>query len=112
MPSMDSRTARRGATETPSAVQDRLRQGLRLHQQGKLTDAEQIYREILRGEPACFEALHMLGVVALQTRKTRESVELITRALQLNPDVAAAHINLGSALIALTRFAEALPSLD
>ncbi len=83
-----------------------------MHQQGRFADAERIYQEVLRQEPTYFEALHLLGVVALQTRKTRESVELITKAIQLNPNVAAAHTNLGSALIALTRFAEALPSFD
>ena len=83
-----------------------------MHQQGRFAEAELIYQDILRQEPDYFEALHLLGVVALQTRKTQESVELITKAISLNPNVAAAHVNLGSALIALTRFAEALPRFD
>jgi tetratricopeptide (TPR) repeat protein len=112
MPPTGLRATRRATTDIPAPLNDKLRQGVRLHQQGKLADAEHIYQEVLRSAPDCFEALHMLGVVALQTRKTHESVDLITRALQLNPDVAAAHINLASALIALTDYAKALPSLD
>jgi Flp pilus assembly protein TadD len=42
-------------------------QGLWLHQQGHLADAERIYRQVLQREPANASALHMFGVVALQT---------------------------------------------
>ncbi|MGB7579494.1 MAG: tetratricopeptide repeat protein [Pseudolabrys sp.] len=109
---MRSQTPSRPQKEISATVQEAFRQAVALHQQGRFAEAEAIYQDILRQDPTFFEALHLLGVVALQTRKTQESVELITKAIALNPNVAAAHINLGSALIALTRFAEALPSFD
>ena len=52
------------------ASQSRFGQGLALHRQGDLAAAERIYGEVLDREPQHFDALHMLGVVALQTRRT------------------------------------------
>jgi tetratricopeptide (TPR) repeat protein len=94
------------------SLQDKFRQGVALHQQGRFAEAEQIYRDILQHEPASFEAMHLLGVVALQTRKAQQAVELIGKAIALNPAVPTAHCNLGSALTALQRHAEALASFD
>ena len=34
------------------------------HRSGRLAEAEQIYRQVLSQNPAHWEALHMLGVVA------------------------------------------------
>ncbi len=95
-----------------ATLQAKFRQGVALRQQAKFAEAAHVYQEILRQEPVNFDALHLLGVVALQTGRIRQSVELITRATALNPNVATTHSNLGSALIALQHFAEALPSLD
>jgi len=97
--------------ESPS-LQDKFRQGVALHQQGRFAEAEQIYREVLQQEPGAFEAMHLLGVIALQTRKSEQAVELIGKAVTLNPAVPTAHCNLGSALTALQRHAEALASFD
>jgi predicted O-linked N-acetylglucosamine transferase (SPINDLY family) len=100
--------------ENPAAValQAKFNQGIFLHQQGKLVEAERIYREILQQEPNHFAALHLLGVVALNTRRIQFGIELITKAIKLSPNVAGAHSNLGFALIALKRFEEALASYD
>jgi tetratricopeptide (TPR) repeat protein len=94
------------------SIQDKFRRGVALHQQGRFAEAELIYRDVLRQEPASFEAMHLLGVIALQTRKTQQAVELIGDAIALNPAVPTAHCNLGSALTALQRHAEALASFD
>ena len=53
------------------ALQAKFKQGVALHQQGKLADAERIYGEVLQQQPKHFDALHLLGVIALQTRRTR-----------------------------------------
>src|SRR5204863_18857 len=63
-------------------------------------------------QPNYFGALHLLGVIALQTRRTERAVELIGRAIGLNAKVAAAHSNLGNALKDLMRPEEALASYD
>ena len=100
------------ATKADKSVAAMLRvkfqQGLALHQQGRFAEAKRTYEEILQKEPHHFDALHMLGVLALQTGRTLVGVELITKATQLNPTVAAAHNNLGSGLIDLQRREEAI----
>ena len=95
-----------------AALQAKLNQGMALHRQGKLADAERCYGEVLQQQPDHFDALHLLGVIAHQTRRTEQGVELIKRAIGLNPKVAAAHSNLGNALRDLKRPAEALASYD
>ena len=95
-----------------AAVQAKLNQGMALHRQGKLADAERCYGEVLQRQADHFGALHLLGVIARQTRRTERGVELIKRAIGLNPNVAEAHISLGTALRDLKRTAEALASYD
>ncbi len=95
-----------------TTAQDKFRQGVTLHQQGSFAEAEQIYRDILQQDPKSFEAMHLLGIIALQTRKTQQAVELIGKAIGLNPAVPTAHCNLGSALTALQRHEDALASFD
>ena len=94
------------------ASQAKFNQALALHQQGKLADAERIYGEILEREPNHFDALYRLGIVALQTRRMERGVELIRKAIGVNPNVAAVHSNLGKALLDLRRPEEALASFD
>jgi tetratricopeptide (TPR) repeat protein len=95
-----------------SSIQDKFRQGVTLHQQGRFAEAELVYREVLQHDPKSFEAMHLLGVIALQTRKPQQAVELIGKAIALNPAIPTAHCNLGSALTALHRHTEALASFD
>jgi protein O-GlcNAc transferase len=99
-----------GQNAAAMALQAKLNQGTTLHQQGKLADAERIYREVLQRQPNNFEALHMLGVIALQTRHMERAVELIGKAVALNPTVAFAYSNLGTALRNLKRPEDALAS--
>ena len=63
------------------ALQAKLNQGLALHKKGKLADAERIYGEVLRQQPNNFDALHLLGVIAVLTQRTERGVELIGKAI-------------------------------
>jgi predicted O-linked N-acetylglucosamine transferase (SPINDLY family) len=89
-----------------------LQQALALHQQGRLSQAESLYRGVLELAPDNFDALHLLGVVELQRGNPHEGLRLIGRALELNPNDPAAHLNLGNALMDLKRPEEALASYD
>lgn len=93
-------------------IQASFRQAVTLHQQSRFVEAGRIYQQILLHDSRHFDALHLLGVVALQTARTQEAVQLISQAIALNPGLATAHCNLGSALIALNRFTDAVDSLD
>ena len=97
-------------SQTP--ISSAFAQGAALHERGQLAAAERIYEDILRREPNHFDALHLLGVVSAQTQRTQRGIDLIRRAIALNSGVAEAHNNLGSMLLGLGRFEEALVSFD
>ncbi|HTR79607.1 MAG TPA: tetratricopeptide repeat protein, partial [Gemmatimonadaceae bacterium] len=88
------------------------KKGLALHQRGRFADAERAYAQVLRQQPAHFDALHLMGVVALQTGRSKRGVELIDQAIKVNGRVAAAHGNRGNGLSALQRPEEAIASYD
>lgn len=90
---------------------DRFSAGLQFHQMGDLRHAEECYRETIRIDPAHSDALHLMGVVALQTGRHDESVESIQRALSVRPRTAEYHNNLASAYRALGRFEESVDHL-
>ena len=97
---------------TAAALQAKLNQGLALHRQGKLADAERCYGDVLQWQPDHFDALHLLGVIARQTRRPAEALASYDKAIALKPDYAVAHYNRGNALTDLKRPAEALASYD
>ena len=80
------------------------------HQAGRLEAAEQIYRRILNAVPDHADALHLLGVVALQLGQHAAAAEHISRAIAVLPSVAEFHYNLGNALKNLGRLDEAAAS--
>jgi protein O-GlcNAc transferase len=55
------------------------------HQAGRYAQAEPLYRQVLAAVPAHAEALHMLGLLAAQVGKPEAGLELIERAVALNP---------------------------
>jgi tetratricopeptide (TPR) repeat protein len=93
-------------------VQAQFQTALALHQQGRLAEAEKIYEKILQTTPDHFGALNLLGVIACQNRAYERAVQLISKAISINPNVAATHSNLGVALKELKRPAEAIVSCD
>jgi protein O-GlcNAc transferase len=95
-----------------SAAVSLFAEGVALHRAGRLADAEALYRRALESDQAHFEARHHLGIVHYQRGEHIAAIRQIDAALQLNPDVAAAHNNRGVALAALLRGEEALASYD
>ncbi|HEX9465203.1 MAG TPA: tetratricopeptide repeat protein [Alphaproteobacteria bacterium] len=82
-------------------------QALRIHQSGRLPEAEALYRQVLAADPNNADALHLLGVVAHQVGRHDLAVDHIGRAIRLQPSVPHYRVNLGNALRALGRLAEA-----
>jgi protein O-GlcNAc transferase len=95
-------------TFDPSASAHEFRQGLARHQQGNLVEAERHYDAALKSRPDNFDALHMLGVIALQKGRLEQGVEIITKAVALNENSAIAFNNLAKGLKDLGRFDEAI----
>jgi len=67
------------------------------HRAGHLHEAERRYRDILKATPQHADALHLLGVVALQEGRYAEAATQIAEAITLAPRVAEFHSNLGAA---------------
>jgi tetratricopeptide (TPR) repeat protein len=82
------------------------------HREGRLAEAEAIYRAILQVAPRHFDALHLLGVIRHQQGRHEEALVLIEKALEQRPASAEACSNLGLALQALGRSAEALACFE
>jgi tetratricopeptide (TPR) repeat protein len=95
-----------------STLPAKLRQAVSLHQRGQWAEAQSLYEEILLIEPRQFDALHLLGVIALQAKNPRRALELIGKAIDVEASHAAAHSNRGSALEALGELEAALASYD
>jgi tetratricopeptide (TPR) repeat protein len=70
------------------SVVDDLQKALAHHQQGRLREADRIYSELLTIQPNNPDALHLAGVLALQTGNPKLAVERILRAIAFarNPD--------------------------
>ena len=89
---------------TPTQLLEQARQR---HLAGELESAERSYREILEAEPEHPDALHLLGVIALQCERHEEAIGLLTQATQTKSGFTQALNNLGSALTAAGRQEEA-----
>ncbi|MBK3734521.1 glycosyltransferase [Azospirillum brasilense] len=68
------------------------------HRAGRTTEAESLYREVLAASPGHPDALHLLGVIGLQSGRPAEAVDLIGRAVAGDPTSPLLHANLGHAL--------------
>jgi tetratricopeptide (TPR) repeat protein len=77
------------------------------HQAGRLEEAEEIYRRILREDPDQPDALHLAGLVAFQHNDSEAAIRDMRRAIELKPDSAPFHNNLASVYLAVRRLDEA-----
>ena len=74
----------------PSEIPEALNLAVQHHNDGDLTGAGDAYRRIPQTEPRQDDALHLLGLIAFQEGAFEKAVELITKALDVNPAFPAA----------------------
>jgi predicted O-linked N-acetylglucosamine transferase (SPINDLY family) len=79
-----------------------------MHRAGQFQRAEAMYREILRQDPGNIDAIHLLGVLAMQGGRPDIAVELIGRAESRRPDSAMIQLNYAEALAAHGKREEAI----
>jgi len=87
-------------------------EGIALHQQGSILDAEPFYRkalDLVRDQP---DALHMLAVVHSQKGDQVEAERLVRQALRVMPKHTAYHNTLGRILLLQGRAEEGLTALE
>ncbi len=83
-------------------------QALDLHQRGELSQAKTLYEQVLKRDPQHYDALHLLGVVFLQTGNFLQAEQLITRALAIHEQQAIVHYHHGLTRQALQQYESAL----
>jgi len=85
-----------------------LEQGAEHHRSGRLAPAERCYRGVLEAHPEHPDAIHGLGVLALQTNQHDLAVSLLEQAIALKPDIGLYFSHLTAALNHLKRFDDAV----
>jgi len=80
--------------------------------EGRLEDAEKLYRRILRHNPRNVDALRLLALIALRADRADEAEGLLQKAVSIAPDFIAATLELGRLLKEQDRFEEALACFD
>jgi Flp pilus assembly protein TadD len=84
-----------------------INQAITAHQEGRLEEAELLYRSILKIYPGHFIILNNLSIILQHYSKFDEAEKNIKKAIELKPDYAEAHNNLGAVLKDLGRLDEA-----
>ena len=84
-----------------------LQKGVAAHREGKLQDAERLYRAILQSQPAHPDANHNLGVIAVSVNKADASLPLFKTALEANPKIEQFWLSYIDALIKTEKFDDA-----
>ena len=77
---------------------------------GQVNEAEAMYRKVLAEQPGCSEAVHFLGLSALQRGKLETALEMVKKSIELEPSKADYHNNLATVLGRMSRSIEALGS--
>jgi tetratricopeptide (TPR) repeat protein len=93
-------------------IETLLRQAVALQQNAAYAEAEELYREILRLRPKHFDAIQLLGALALQAGRLEEGMTLLKQATAINGMQAPIHSNLAYAYNALHRYKEGLASAN
>jgi len=67
-------------------IDQTLKQGVAAHKEGKLQEAERLYRAILQTQPTHPDANHNLGVLAVSVNKSESALPLFKTAIEVNPN--------------------------
>jgi tetratricopeptide (TPR) repeat protein len=88
-------------------IEQALQQGVTAHREGKLQEAERLYRAILQSQPAHPDANHNLGVLAVSVNKAEAALPLFKTALEANPKIEQFWLSYIDALIKEKQFENA-----
>jgi Tfp pilus assembly protein PilF len=88
-------------------IRSMLGTALEHHRAGRMTEAEQIYRQILTVDARHSDSLHLLGMIEHQAGRHDAAVDLIRRAIAIHEQGASYHSNLGTVLQAQGNLEEA-----
>ena len=90
-----------GTGKNTATLEQVLQLGLQYQTKGNVPAALNLYADILRQIPHQPDALHLTGLCHYQNGDHQKAVDWMRRSIQLNPNNATVHSNLGVALIEL-----------
>jgi len=93
-------------------INQALQQGVAAHKEGKLEEAERLYRAILQSQPAHPDANHNLGVLAVSVNNAVAALPLFKAALEANPKIEQFWLSYIDALIKEQQFENAKQVLE
>ena len=88
-------------------IEQALQQGVAAHKEGKLQEAERLYRAILQSQPLHPDANHNLGVIAVSVNKAEAALPLFKTALEANSKIEQFWLSYIDALIKEQQFEKA-----
>jgi len=93
-------------------IEQALQQGVAAHKEGKVQDAEKLYRAILQSQPLHPDANHNLGLIAVSVNKADAALALFKTALEANPKIEQFWLSYINALIKENQFDNAKQVLE
>ncbi len=93
-------------------IEQALQQGVAAHKEGKLQEAERLYRTILQSQPAHPDANHNLGLIAISVNQSAAALPLFELALEANPKIEQFWLSYIDALIKEKQFENAKQVLE
>src|SRR3954463_15615386 len=95
----------------PANAQVTLQEALTHHRAGRLERAATLYAQVYRAQPRNFDGLHLGGLATLQLGRPAQAIELLEKAIKINPASGLTVMGLGIAQAQLGKRAEAEASL-
>lgn len=96
----------------PKDVRAEFDRATALHREGRLDEAVEIYRRLLKGKPAVFEIQRLLVLALLQAGRVRDAHAAARKAREAHPSNAHSHLLLGAALQAEAKWERALSAFE
>jgi predicted O-linked N-acetylglucosamine transferase (SPINDLY family)/mannosyltransferase OCH1-like enzyme/glycosyltransferase involved in cell wall biosynthesis len=87
-----------------------IRLALEHHRAGRLQEAARLYEQLTVAAPGDARPWHFLGAIAMQSGNFARALELVNRALELDPTLADGHYHLAASLAKLDRLSDAVAS--
>ena len=88
-----------------------LNHAMELHRQGKLVEAENLYRQLQQHFPAATDLIHLIGLIEVDTGRKEQGFANLRRVIALQPEVPHYHANLGARLLEQREAEEAVACL-
>ena len=88
-------------------IEQALQRGVAAHKEGKLEEAERVYRAIIKSQPTHPEANHNLGLLPVSANKAGAALPLFKTALEANPKIEQFWLSYIDALIKAKRLKDA-----